>query len=104
MKTSTVGRTGIYAWGEYIRPNRGNAHGTKNPPALAVGSVKYMAKVKTRFPLSLNIWQNPNKGKSIAKVPNKETVEVLQEYNYTWAKIRYKGTVGYSDRQYLEKV
>ena len=66
--------------------------------------VMYMAKVKTRFPLSLNIWQNPNKGKSLAKVPNKETVEVLQEYNYTWAKIRYKGTVGYSDRQYLEKV
>ena len=66
--------------------------------------VLYMAKVKTRFPLSLNIWQNPNKSKSIAKVPNKETVEVLQEYNYTWAKIRYKGTVGYSDRQYLEKV
>ena len=66
--------------------------------------VLYMAKVKTRFPLSLNIWQNPNKGKSLAKVPNKETVEVLQEYNYTWAKIRYKGTVGYSDRQYLEKV
>ena len=64
----------------------------------------YMAKVKTRFPLSLNIWQNPNKGKSLAKVPNKDTVEVLQEYNYTWAKIRYKGTVGYSDRQYLEKV
>ena len=66
--------------------------------------VLYMAKVKTRFPLSLNIWQNPNKGKSLSKVPNKETVEVLQEYNYTWAKIRYKGTVGYSDRQYLEKV
>ncbi|MDD4280469.1 MAG: SpoIID/LytB domain-containing protein [Candidatus Sumerlaeales bacterium] len=66
--------------------------------------VMYMAKVKTRFPLSLNIWQNPNKGKSLTKVPNKETVEVLQEYNYTWAKIRYKGTVGYSDRQYLEKV
>ena len=66
--------------------------------------VLYMAKVKTRFPLSLNIWQNPNKGKSLAKVPNKETVEVLDEYNYTWAKIRYKGTVGYSDRQYLEKV
>jgi hypothetical protein len=40
MKTSTVGRTGIYAWGEYIRPNRGNAHRTKNPPDLAVGSVK----------------------------------------------------------------
>ena len=52
----------------------------------------------------ITIWQNPNKGKSLAKVPNKETVEVLQEYNYTWAKIRYKGTVGYSDRQYLEKV
>lgn len=66
--------------------------------------VLYMAKVKTRFPLSLNIWQNPNKGKSLTKVPNKETVEVLDEYNYTWAKIRYKGTVGYSDRQYLEKV
>ena len=66
--------------------------------------VLYMAKVKTRFPLSLNIWQNPNKGKSLTKVPNKETVEVLQEYNYTWAKIRHKGTVGYSDRQYLEKV
>lgn len=66
--------------------------------------VLYMAKVKTRFPLSLNIWQNPNKGKSLAKVPNKETVEVLQEYNYTWAKIRYKNIVGYSDRQYLEKV
>ena len=66
--------------------------------------VLYMAKVKTRFPLSLNIWKNPNKGKSLTKVPNKETVEVLQEYNYTWAKIRYKGTVGYSDRQYLEKV
>lgn len=66
--------------------------------------VLYMAKVKTRFPLSLNIWQNPNKGKPLAKVPNKETVEVLQEYNYTWAKIKYKGTVGYSDRQYLEKI
>ena len=66
--------------------------------------VLYMAKVKTRFPLSLNIWQNPNKGKSLAKVPNKETVEVLQDYNYTWAKIRYKNIVGYSDRQYLEKV
>ena len=39
-KTSTVGRTGIYAWGEHIRPNRGNARRTKNPPALAVGSVK----------------------------------------------------------------
>jgi hypothetical protein len=66
--------------------------------------VLYMAKVKTRFPLSLNIWQNPNKSKSLAKVPNKEIVELLEEYNYTWAKIRYKGTVGYSDRQYLEKV
>lgn len=66
--------------------------------------VLYVAKVKTRFPLSLNIWKNPNKGESLAKVPNKETVEVLQDYNYTWAKIRYKGTVGYSDRQYLQKV
>ena len=66
--------------------------------------VLYMAKVKTRFPLSLNGWQNPNKGKSLIKIPNKATVEVLQEYNYAWAKIRYKNTVVYSDRQYLEKV
>ena len=55
--------------------------------------VLYGESQNKRFPLSLNIWQNPNKGKSLAKVPNKETVEVLQEYNYTWAKIRYKGTV-----------
>ena len=66
--------------------------------------VLYMAKVKTRFPLSLNGWQNPNKGKSLIKIPNRATVEVLQEYNYTWAKIRYKNTVVYSDRQYLEKI
>lgn len=65
--------------------------------------VLYTATVKTRFPLSLNIWKDANKGTSLVKVPNGVKVDVLGEVNSTWAKVRYNGTVGFSDRQYLVK-
>lgn len=65
--------------------------------------VLYMAKVKTRFPLSLNLWREANKIASIRKIPNGATVDVLKEVTSVWAKVRYNGSVGYVDRQYLEK-
>lgn len=63
----------------------------------------YTATVKTRYPLSLNIWKDAKKGTALVKIPNGDTVDVLAEVDSTWVKVRYKGTVGFSDRQYLVK-
>ena len=62
----------------------------------------YMAKVKTLYPLSLNIWKEPKKGVSLGKIPNGATVPVLDEVNSTWAKVQYGDVIGYSDRKYLD--
>lgn len=73
------------------------------PPVEPSYDVLYRAQVVTKNPLSLNIWQEARKGTSLAQVPRGAVVEVLQEVNKTWAKVRYNGAVGYSDRQYLKK-
>lgn len=65
--------------------------------------VLYTAIVKTRYPLSLNIWRDVKKSDSLLKIPNRATVDVIDEVNKTWAKVCYNGTVGFSDRQYLVK-
>ena len=64
--------------------------------------VLYNAVVKTRFPLSLNIWREARKGISLGRIPRGATVGVLKEVDGTWAKIRYRNIVGFSDRQYLD--
>ena len=66
--------------------------------------VSYQAKVNTVNDLSLNLWTDTFKSKSLMKIPKGDTVEVLEEVNSTWAKIKYGGVTGYVDRQYLVKV
>lgn len=63
----------------------------------------YRATVVTRYPLSLNIWEEPNKGNSLTKIPNSSQVMVLAEVDPTWAKVQYGNVTGYSDRQYLKQ-
>lgn len=74
------------------------------PPVTPPDSKDYLyrAMVVTANPLSLNIWSNTKKGSSLKKVPKGAFVEVLKEVNSTWAQVRYNGTIGYSDRQYLK--
>lgn len=72
-------------------------------PEEKPSDVLYRSVVRTRFPLSLNLWRQANKVSSIRKIPNGATVEVLKEVTHIWAKVRYNGEVGYVDRQYLEK-
>lgn len=71
-------------------------------PITPKADVLYIAEVVTRQPVSLNIWRDANKGVSIKRVPRGAVVEVLQEVNEVWAKVRYAGVVGYCDRQYLK--
>lgn len=61
----------------------------------------FKAIVKTRLPLSLNIWRDTRKSKSLAKVPRGDEVYVIDLVDGTWARIQYKGFVGYVDRKYL---
>ena len=74
------------------------------PPVTPPDSKDYLyrAMVVTANPLSLNIWSNTKKGSSLKRVPKGAFVEVLKEVNSTWAQVRYNGTIGYSDRQYLK--
>lgn len=72
-------------------------------PEEKPSDVLYRSVVRTRFPLSLNLWRQANKVSSIRKIPNGATVDVLKEVTHIWAKVRYNGEVGYVDRQYLEK-
>lgn len=62
----------------------------------------YQASVITRQPLSLNIWTDVNKGKSLTLVPRGAIVNVMSEYNKNWARVEYRGISGYVDRQYLK--
>ena len=64
----------------------------------------YQAKVDTVNPLSLNIWNDTKKSVSLGKIPDNAIVNVMQEYNSTWAVCEYKGKSGYVDRQYLVKI
>ena len=64
-------------------------------------AVSYKATVNTAKPLSLNLWDKPAKTQSIKLIPKGALVEVIQEVNATWAKIRHAGMEGYVDRQYL---
>ena len=64
----------------------------------------YMAEVATKNPDSLNIWTNTKKNRSLTTVPRGAHVAVYEEVDKTWAKVKYNGFVGYSDRQYLVKI
>ena len=64
--------------------------------------VPYKAIVKTRLPRSLNLWALPTKGKSLGKIPRDAVVDVLDETTKPLVRIRYLGTVGYSDIKYLK--
>lgn len=72
-------------------------------PEEKPSDVLYRAVVRTRFPLSLNLWRDASKARSLRKIPNGATVDVLAEVTHVWTKVRYEGTVGYVDEQYLEK-
>lgn len=76
---------------------------SEQKPEEKPSDVLYRSVVRTRFPLSLNLWRQANKVSSIRKIPNGATVDVLKEVTHIWAKVRYNGEVGYVDRQYLEK-
>ena len=76
---------------------------SEQKPEEKPSDVLYRSVVRTRFPLSLNLWRRANKVSSIRKIPNGATVDVLKEVTHIWAKVRYNGEVGYVDRQYLEK-
>jgi len=76
---------------------------SEQKPEEKPSDVLYRSVVRTRFPLSLNLWRYANKVSSIRKIPNGATVDVLKEVTHIWAKVRYNGEVGYVDRQYLEK-
>lgn len=66
--------------------------------------VLYRAEVKTIFPLSLNIWRDARKGLSLAKVPRGALIDVLEEVNQDFARVRYGRHTGYSQMKYLKKV
>jgi N-acetylmuramoyl-L-alanine amidase len=66
--------------------------------------VSYQATVNTKNPLSLNLWADTNKSKSLKLIPRGDVVAVLSEINPTWAVIEHGGMQGYADRQYLVKV
>jgi hypothetical protein len=66
--------------------------------------VSYTATVNTKNPLSLNLWNNTNKNASLKLIPRGDTVDVIEEVNNVWAKIRHNGMEGFADRQYLVKV
>jgi N-acetylmuramoyl-L-alanine amidase len=67
-------------------------------------AVSYKATVNTKNPLSLNLWADTNKSKSLKLIPRWDVVAVLSEVNPTWAVIEHGGMQGYADRQYLVKV
>ena len=70
--------------------------------AIDVISFPYKAEVVTKNPNSLGIWANVNKTRRLAFVPRGAIVDVYEHVNDTFAKVKYSGTIGVSDRQYLK--
>lgn len=64
----------------------------------------YQAKINTRFDAGLGLYKTMNKlGGKVRDIVKGEIVNVTQEMNADWARVEYKGFVGYVDRQYLAK-
>ena len=74
-----------------------------NPIPQPVGPL-YKATVVTRNPMSLNIWSDVIKTRSIRVVPRGDVVSVIREQENGWKFVQYNGTEGYVDGQYLVKV
>ena len=54
--------------------------------------------------MSLNIWSDVIKTRSIRVVPRGDVVSVIREQENGWKFVQYNGTEGYVDGQYLVKV
>ena len=64
----------------------------------------YQARVNTKYDAGLSLWNDTKKSLSPIKIAKGEIVNVMQEYNSTWAVCEYKGKSGYVDRQYLVRI
>lgn len=65
------------------------------------GAYPYQAKVQTKSS-PLNIWSNPQKGRSLAQVKKGDTLHVLAHGGVAgWFRVEKDGVKGYADGQYL---
>ena len=65
-------------------------------------TVLYQAIVTPKTANSVNLREGPSKDFSIlVKVPGKTVVDVLEEVNEEWAKIKYNDIIGYMMREFL---
>ena len=64
----------------------------------------YQARINTKYDAGLSLWNDTKKSLSLIKIAKGQIVNVMQEYNPTWAVCEYQGKSGYIDRQYLVKI
>lgn len=67
--------------------------------------ILYKAKINTKYPQGLNLWDSPDKNKSLIEIKKDEIVEILNKSiskNFAYAK--YKNIEGYIDNQYLTNI
>lgn len=77
------------------------------PPVIEQPSInfeKYEAKIVTTYDAGLSLWNNTNKNLRLVRVKKGEIVTVVDEVNAQWGIAEYKGTRGYIDRRYLQKI
>lgn len=79
--------------------------GEKEVPEAKPEPVKALYEAYVRTQVSpLGIWEEPRKGRRLKLVPRGAVLGVLKEVNPSWAQVEHGGVIGYSDRQYLERI